>query len=209
AQCAGVERRAVPDLTVGDACRTVDQDVRAPQETQPAARRAEPLELVVGRHRYRNGADDGGEGTSERRTTFLAGALEIGFQAPYPGAELIVIARLDTADHAVDFLGRRYRCASYRCARQSRYEAECAGVQGSVVPRITPAVADVGAPVHAESRCRRARAPEEACKPAARTCPRPPAETAESTTKVVVARQSFFITHPHPMFGPVSRCPNV
>src|SRR5262249_26366759 len=141
AQCAAVERHPVLDLTVGDASRTIDQDVRAPQETQPGARRAEPLELVVGRHRYRNGADDGVvEGTSERRATCLAGELEIGFEAPTQGAELIVIAGLDTADHAVDFLGRRYRCAS-----QSRYEAEGAGVQGSVVPRITPAVADVGA----------------------------------------------------------------
>src|SRR5262249_56702573 len=85
----------------------------------------------------------------ERRATVLAGALEIGFQAPYPGAELIVIARLNTADHAVDFLGPRYRCASCRLASTNlRYEeAECAGVQGSVVPRITPAVADVGAAV--------------------------------------------------------------
>src|SRR5262245_28209605 len=110
---ADVQDRAVLDLTVGDTRRTIDQDVRAPQEAQPAARGAEPLELVVGRQRRGNGADAGDEDTSQRRATLLAGTLEIGFPAPHPAAELIVVAGLDAADHAVDLLGFRYRVAGH------------------------------------------------------------------------------------------------
>src|SRR5262249_44430189 len=93
ARNAAVERRAVLDLAVRDASRTIEQHVRAPQETQPAARRAEPLKLVIGRRRERNG-HGAGDGTVEGRTALLAGALEVGFPAPHPSTELIVVAGL-------------------------------------------------------------------------------------------------------------------
>src|SRR6516162_6671984 len=109
---AAVERRAVLDLAVRDTSRPIEQHVGAPQDTQPAARRAEPLNLVIGRHRERN-SDGAAHNTVEGRTALLAGGLEVGFEAPHPGAELIVVAGLDTADHAVDVLRLRVRVSFF------------------------------------------------------------------------------------------------
>src|SRR6202008_3227520 len=111
----------------------------APQDTQPAARRAKPLKLVIGRHRERNAEGAGGNAV-DGRTTLLAGALEIGFPTPYPGAELIVVAGLHTAYHAIQVL-------RVRCRGTARNDARHSGAFGGVVLRGAPAIADVAADV--------------------------------------------------------------
>ena len=47
----------------------------------------------------------GAVGELEDLTAFLAGGLNIGFEAPYPVAKLVVVTGLDAADDAIDVPG--------------------------------------------------------------------------------------------------------
>src|SRR5215472_6655840 len=79
--------------------------------------------------------------TPRRKETCLIAWREehpdVGFQPEHPCSKLIVVAGLDTADDAVDVL------------RFLHVDAEADKATGTVVFRFAPAVADVGAPVHA------------------------------------------------------------
>src|ERR1700704_154836 len=117
----------VLDLTVGDTGRPVEQDVGRPQHAQAGARGAEPGELMVGGHsRDRKRRD------LESRAALLARGLNVGFPAVDPLAQLIVVARLEAADDAIDLL---------------RFGERADPGQGDVVLGLAPAVADVHAPI--------------------------------------------------------------
>src|SRR3954467_3246797 len=98
------DRGGILDLTVGDTGRSVEQHVGRPQHAQTGARGAEPGELMIGGQRR-----DRKRGDLERRAALLARSLNVGFKAPDPLAELIVVARLEAADDAIDLLRFRER----------------------------------------------------------------------------------------------------
>src|SRR3954469_23736560 len=70
----------------------------------------------------------------ESRTALLTRGLNIGFEAPHPLAELIVVAGLEAPDHPVNLL---------------RFGDRPDPAQGRLVLRVPPAVPDVDAPIEA------------------------------------------------------------
>src|SRR5437762_14057717 len=114
--------KGVLDLAIGHAGRSVQQEIGRRQEAEARPGGAEPLELMVGRERRAgNNRND--------RAAFLTGGLNVGFKAPHPRAELIVVTGLDAPDHAIEVLG----------FPGSDTQAE----QRAVILRLTPAVANV------------------------------------------------------------------
>src|SRR5215475_1732135 len=123
---------SVLGLPVSHTSRSVQEEIGSGQKAKARPRGAEPLELVIG-------GQYGGRKRQERnrRSAFLTGALDVGFQPEHPRSKLIVVAGLDAADHAVDVLGLSH----------SGVEAD--KTTSTVVFRLAPAVADVDAPIHA------------------------------------------------------------
>src|SRR5215475_12525678 len=123
---------SVLGLPVSHTSRSVQEEIGSGQKAKARPRGAEPLELVIG-------GQYGGRKRQERnrRAAFLTGALDVGFQPEYPCSKLVVVAGLDAADDAVNVSGFRHS------------GAEADKTASTVVFRLAPAVADVGAPIHA------------------------------------------------------------
>src|SRR4029077_2430725 len=101
---------------------------------QAGTRGAEPWKLVVSAQEGSGNAC----GDLQDIATLLPRSLNVGFKAPDPLAKLIVVARLEAADHPVDIAGCR------RGAEHAR-----SNLQSHIVLRLAPAIADVHAPIEA------------------------------------------------------------
>src|SRR5262249_54886664 len=148
---------SVLGLPVSHTSRSVQQEIGGGQKAKARPRGPEPLELVISGQRGGRKCQDW-----KRRAAFLTGGLNVGFQPEYPCSKLIIVAGLDAANDAVDVLGFLH------------IDAEADNTSSVVVFRLTPAVADVPAPIDAgpaiDGRRRRSR---RVSRPRVH-CPRPP-----------------------------------
>src|SRR5262249_18780069 len=132
-----------------------------------------------------------------RRAAFLTGSLNVGFQPEYPCSKLIVVAGLDAADHAVDVLGF------------SHGGVEADKTTGTVVFRLAPAVADVGAPIHARPGVDRSgRGRRRVSRPRVHVCG-PCGSRRQHNESSRSKKRASSSRIPRPMFGSASSCLNV
>src|SRR6516162_7789282 len=123
---------SVLGLPVSHTSRSGQQEIGSGQKAKTRPRGPEPLELVISGQRGGRKCQDW-----KRRTAFLTGGLNVGFQPEYPCSKLIIVAGLDAANDAVDVLGFLH------------IDAEADNTSSVVVSRLAPAIADVPTPIDA------------------------------------------------------------
>src|SRR5262249_17027315 len=116
---------SVLGLPVSHTSRSVQQEIGSGQKAKTRPRGPEPLELVISGQRGGRKCQDW-----KRRTAFLTGGLNVGFQPEYPCSKLIIVAGLDAANDAVDGMGHSLFQAA-RLKKDTRRRYPGAGVRGS------------------------------------------------------------------------------